>query len=361
MKAHSRPIRILTNFRGLGLSLMPEVPACFEYLNDDSKGIQFLSRCLRSDLLILNTDPKRLMLACALKWVMPFARFKIVSVDLIVRTPKSLRGRVKTFIQKVLFKRVQRFVLYFKDLRGCERFYGIGADRAVFVPFKVNALNSIERRMSEGNLPAGEYVMCAGRTMRDVKTFVAAMDQAGCPGMLHQQPKDMMAAHGTSTWEDDLPPNVKLVIDGSNSHEVFLDYVRKARLIVIPRFKDDIGPAGIATYLIAMAMNKCVIVSDGPGVGDVLTDEAAIVPAEDAAQLARQIKLLWTDDAQRNEIASRGREYAKSLGGDHRLYRDILRVSYESLAAVSYPTEVAVRQTLPITAASGVRQTSDDA
>jgi hypothetical protein len=53
---------------------------------------------------------------------------------------KSLRGRVKTFIQKLLFKRVHRFILYFRDLRGCEKFYGIGADRAVFVPFKVNAI-----------------------------------------------------------------------------------------------------------------------------------------------------------------------------------------------------------------------------
>jgi hypothetical protein len=75
------------------------------------------------------------------------------------------------------------------------------------------------------------------------------MRRAGCPGMLHQQPKDMMAAHGTSAWDDDLPPNVKLVIDDSKSHEVFLDYVQQARLVVIPRFKDDIGPAGIAHIL----------------------------------------------------------------------------------------------------------------
>jgi glycosyltransferase involved in cell wall biosynthesis len=354
------PVRILTNFHDLNESHSGGVSARFDYFGDELSSIGFLKRCFSSDLLILNTDPQRLMLACALKWLMPFARFKIVSVDIIVRTPKSLRGRLKTFMQKILFRRVHRFVLYFKDLRGCERFYGIGADRAVFVPFKVNALNSIKRRMKEGNPPEGDYVMCAGRTMRDVKTFVAAMRQAGCPGILHQQPKDMMAAHGTSTWEDDLPPNVKLVIDDSNSHEVFLDYVQKARLVVIPRFKDDIGPAGIATYLIAMAMNKCVLVSDGPGVGDVLTDEAAIVPPEDAAQLARQIKMLWADDAQRNEIARRGRKYANALGGDDRLYRDILRVSCESLTG-PYPTEVAVRQTLPITAAMGVRQTSEDA
>ena len=353
------PARVLTNFHDLNESHAREWLLRFDYLGDDVTAIEFLKRCLDCDLLVLNTDPQRLMLACALKWLRPFARFKIVSVDLIVRTPKSLRGRIKTRIQKLLFKRVDRFVFYFKDLRGCKRFYGISADRAVFVPFKVNALESIQRRMAMATPPEGEYVMCAGRTMRDVKTFVEAMRQAGCAGILHQQPKDLMAAHGTTTWEAELPANVKLAIDDSNSHEVFLDYVANARLVVIPRYKHDIGPAGIATYLIAMAMNKCVIVSDGPGVGDVLTDEAAIVPPEDVQQLAKQIKLLWEDDAERNAIANRGRKYADAVGGDDRLYRDILRVSFETLTNHSHPTDVAVRQTLPITAAMGVRQTSE--
>ena len=355
------PLRILTNFRDLNEAHSDEADARFDYVADDVRPTDFMRRCLRSDLLILNTDPRRLMLACTLKWLMPFARFKIVSVDIIVRTPKSLRGRFKTFFQKLLFKRVHRFILYFKDLRGCEKFYGIGADRAIFVPFKVNALESIMRRMAAGNSLEGDYVMSAGRTMRDVKTFVEAMREASCPGILHQQPKDLMAAHGTTTWEDELPANVKLVIDDSKSHEVFLDYVAKARLVVIPRYKHDIGPAGIATYLIAMAMNKCVIVSDGPGVGDVLTNEAAIVPPEDVAQLAMQIKLLWDNDEQRNEIASHGRAYAERAGGDDRLYRDILRVSCESLVRSSQPTDVAVRQSLPMTAAMGVRQTREDA
>jgi hypothetical protein len=124
------------------------VRARFDYFNNDVALIDFLKRCLASDVLIVNTDPQRLMLACALKWLMPFARLRIVSVDLIVRTPASLRKRIKTRFQKILFRRVDRFILYFKDLRGCERFYGIGADRAAFVPFKVNALESIRRRIA---------------------------------------------------------------------------------------------------------------------------------------------------------------------------------------------------------------------
>ena len=356
-------IRILTNLRALNQSHFPETPLTFSYVTEDDGTTQFLANCIGADLVILGTDPARLMLACALKTILPL-RFKIVSVDLIVRTPRSLSGRIKTFIQKVLFKRVHRFILYFKDLRGCERLYGIGPERTIYVPFKVNQFAEIQRRLGLETPGDGEYVMCAGRTMRDIKTFVAAMRRVECPGILHQQPADMMAAHGTDVWQDELPPNLKLVIDDSCSHEVFLDFIAKARLIVIPRYKNDIGPAGIATYLVAMAMNKCVVISEGPGVGDVLTNEAVIVPPEDEAALAREIALLWDDQTRRRKIAARGQRYAELVGGDDRLYGDIVRTSVASLAEVGFAgvrqDETAVRQTLPIAAAIGVRQTSED-
>lgn len=356
-------IRILTNLHALNQSHCPDTPLTFSYVDDSDSAKQFLANCIRSDLVIVHTDPIKLMLACALKWVLPL-RFKIVSADLIVRTPRSLSGRIKTFIQKLLFKRVHRFILYFKDLRGCERLYGIGPERTVYVPFKVNQLREIQRRLAVEPPGDGEYVMCAGRTMRDIKTFVAAMKRVQCPGILHQQPADMMAAHGTAVWQDELPPNLKLVIDDSYSHEVFLDFIAQARLIVIPRYKNDIGPAGIATYLVAMAMNKCVVISEGPGVGDLLTNEVVIVPPEDDAALAQQIALLWDDHTQRREIAVRGQKYAELVGGDDRLYGDILRTSVRSLTEAGFASvrqdETAVRQTLPIAAAIGVRQTSED-
>lgn len=356
-------IRIHTNLHALNQSHFPETPLTFSYVNEDDGAKQFLGRCIGSHFVILHTDPAKLMLACALKCVLPL-RFKIVSVDLIVRTPRSLSGRIKTFIQKILFKRVHRFILYFKDLRGCERLYGIGPERTIYVPFKVNQLEEIQRRLAFEPPGDGDYVMCAGRTMRDIKTFVAAMKRIQCPGILHQQPADMMAAHGTDVWQDELPPNLKLVIDDSYSHEVFLDFISKARLIVIPRYKNDIGPAGIATYLVAMAMNKCVVISEGPGVGDVLTNEAVIVPPEDPEALARQIALLWDDHTRRREIAARGQKYAELVGGDDRLYGDIVRTSVTSFAQAGFAgvrqDETAVRQTLPIAAAIGVRQTSED-
>lgn len=324
-------IRIVSNFKGLDQAKAPGERVVHQYVGDGESAIEFIRKCFDSDVVILNTNQKKLMLACVLRWIVPFVRFRLVSVDLLLRRPTTLTARTKAFLQRILLSRVDRFLLYFKNLRGCERFYGIASDRAVYVPFKVNDWDKIH--LWANTTSGGDYVMCAGRTMRDVDTFVEAMRRAGCPGLLHQQKADVMAEHGTQAWKGDLPPNLKSVIDDSHEHEVFLNFIAKARLVVIPRFQNDIGPAGIATYLVAMALNKCVIISEGPGVDDVLTDEAVIVSPEDPEALARQIELLWNNHHLRAEIAARGKEYALSLAGEERLHRDILRASIQGVSA----------------------------
>ena len=263
-----------------------------------------------SDLVLLNIDQKRLMLACLLRWVWPAARFRLVSADLILRPPKTAKDRLKVLLKRVLFKRVDGFVLYFKDLKGYERFYGIGPGRAIYVPFKVNGWDEISRRPP--GTPDGSYVLCAGRTLRDVGTFVEALRRSGCPGVLLQQKRELLAEHGTSEWAGELPPNVELIVDDSDHIEPYLDFISKARLVVIPRFKGDIAPTGISTYLVAMALNKCVIISGGPGAEDVLTDgEAVIVPPEDQRG--------WRTDSSalgRRRRAGRGGGARKKLRAD---------------------------------------------
>src|SRR5882672_6264210 len=104
-----RTIRILTDIRGLSQSVLPDAALVFSYVGwDDGWGgkIRFIARCLRSDLIILDTAVAKLMLACAVKWAVPVLRFRIVSVDLILRTPKSGVGRVKAFFKILFLKQV---------------------------------------------------------------------------------------------------------------------------------------------------------------------------------------------------------------------------------------------------------------
>jgi len=321
-----RAIRLISNLKRMGeAAAAADESLSHEYVGDETGALAFVRKCLGADLVILNVEQKRLMLAGLLRLLWPAARFRLVSVDLILRPPRDWKDRAKVFVKRLLFAGVDKFVLYFKDLGGYERFYGIGPARAAYVPFKVNGWDEIASR-PPGSAD-GQYVLCAGRTLRDVGTFVEAMRRANCPGVLLQQRRELLAAHGTDSWAGELPRNVELIVDDSDRIESYLDFISRARLVVIPRFERDIAPTGISTYLVAMALNKCVIISAGPGAQDVLTGEAVVVPPEDPSALAEQIKLLWDDDSLRVEIASRGRAYAEQAGGERRLLSDILRAA----------------------------------
>ena len=323
-----KKIRIATNFE------IPPAAAAIDdvCLTNTGEGmLDFARICLRSDVVVLNIDQRKLMIAAVLRRL-PFVRFRLISVDLVLRPPKSTKDRLKAFIKKHLLSGVDRFVLYFKNLEGYERFYGIGSDRAVYVPFKVNAWEHITARPKSS--ADGDYVLCAGRTLRDIATFVEAMRQTDCAAVLLQQKREFLDAHGTSAWSGELPSNLKLIVDEGDRFEDFLDFVSCARVVVIPRFKNDIAPTGISTYLLAMALNKCVIISEGPGAEDVLTDQAVIVPAGNSEKLGMQIERLWHDDKLRAQVATRGYDYAMSLGGYDRLLNDVLR---ESLKLIDSP------------------------
>lgn len=327
-----QPVKVVSNMKRMGevvAASSADGSLAHEYVGEDVPAAAFARKCLGADLVILNIDQKRLLLAGALRLLWPAARFRLVSADLILRPPRSAGDRAKALLKRVLFSRVDKFVLYFKDLAGYERFYGIGAARAAYVPFKVNGREEIDARREP--TPEGDYVLCAGRTLRDVGTFVEAMRRAGRPGVLLQQRRELLNAHGTDSWAGELPPNVRLVVDDSDRIESYLDFIARARLVVIPRFGGDIAPTGISTYLVAMALGKCVVISAGPGAEDVLADEAVIVPPEDAAALAERIGLLWDDEHLRAETAARGRAYAERAGGERRLLADILRVGLDTL------------------------------
>jgi glycosyltransferase involved in cell wall biosynthesis len=325
----NRPVAIISNFRGLNQAITPGEAVSHEFLGNEggaNEALHFVRKCFRADLVILGDYQQKLLLACMLR---PFLRFKLVSVDLILRRPRTLKGNLSRIVKKILFSQVDRFILYFKDIRGYEHLFGIKSDRVVYVPFKVNGW---ERASLWPEKDAdGDYVLCAGRTLRDVRTFVEAMRKIDYPGVLLQQQPELLSQHGTSAWSGKLPVNVQLLVDSGDRMESFVDFIHRARLVVIPRFKGDIAATGISTYLVAMALRKCVIISEGPGAEDLLTDEAVVVPPEDVDGLAHQIELLWKDDERRRRIASQGRQYAEQLGGEKRLLSDILHASIQGL------------------------------
>src|SRR6185312_9038433 len=142
----------------------------------------FFVQCCWADLVIIDNDHWRIYLAALLR---PWLRFGLISVDLILRQPLTSRERALARLKALALAQVDKFILYFKNAAGYQRYYRIEPERIVYVPFKPNGKDNL---LWPETVPDGDYVLCAGRTMRDVDTFVKAMTVAGCPAILLQQP-----------------------------------------------------------------------------------------------------------------------------------------------------------------------------
>ncbi len=119
-------------------------------------------------------------------------------------------------------------------------------------------------------------------------------------------------------------PRNLVILDDQPNQASWLRNLSKARVVVVPILRETLRGAGLSVYLDAMLLKKCVIISGGPGVSDVLTDQALIVPPEDPAALAEAIRSVWEDPALRDQIAARGHAYATALGGELDLMNRIL-------------------------------------
>jgi glycosyltransferase involved in cell wall biosynthesis len=97
----------------------------------------------------------------------------------------------------------------------------------------------------------------------------------------------------------------------------------RARVVVVPLLRGALVPP-ISTILNAMAMGKCVIVTEGPGVTEMFEDELVKVPVEDPTALAAAIERVWTDAQLRRKIATAGWNYGMSCGGEQDLYGRVI-------------------------------------
>jgi glycosyltransferase involved in cell wall biosynthesis len=327
-----KKIKILSNFDAMG-RLLAGNPDCEHELLEVDKGV---GDCLRlawkarssADFLILNIDHRRLLLACALYWFIaprPFRRCKLVSVDLLLRTPKTSKARLAGFFKRILFKQVDAFILYFKNIAGYHEQFGISRERSLYVPFKVNSWEKLKAR--RGKVGDGEYVLLAGATLRDHATFVEAIKRTKIPAKLLIPGEDRWLVEQTEWYKAGRPSNLSIDFHTDGKEETYLSYFDRAKILCLPRFKSDIASTGISAYLCAMALGKCVVISRGPGAEDVLSESEAAVfcHPEDASDLARVLTEIWENKTECERIAQNGLRYAESLKGEDKLMSNILR------------------------------------
>lgn len=318
-------MRILTNFMSSPESLV--LPGGERAQIIRSERWPEVRRLLASaDLVVIDCRDSLLYRIATHFLIFPWARRPLVAVDLVLRKPVTLRHKASAFVKRLLFGRVDLFVHYFRDLSGYTRYFGIPAERSVYVPFKVNN-REVPVAASEFS---EDYIFTMGRSLRDYDTFIRAVAELPYPAAIPEFSFESFEGKDRSfCWNRENVPSQLQVLPDSGAREDLVRNLARARLVVIPTQASSLCASGLSTYLDAMYLGKCVIVSDGPGASDVLTDQALLVPPHDVAALKAAIARAWEDDSLRERTAAAGRAYARSLGGERELLE---RIFHEALA-----------------------------
>lgn len=270
-------------------------------------------------IFVVDCDPQLSFKLASALWLRK--QPKLVSVDLVLRRPYDLKSRVGLMGKRLLLRRFNHHIHYFRDLSAYNRVYGIGPEQSSFVPFKAN-MSFVDQQPPDGN---GKYVLCFGQSMRDFDTFFDAIEKLGYPAAIPEPDFPLLRKHGSkfSRPLSELPSNVSVLRDDKNG-EAQKAMIQGARLVVLPILRTSMVASGIGTSLNSMLAGKCVIGTDGPGMSDIFTNEMLFVPPEDPEALASMIRRAWEDDGLRRCTAEAGQVLARSLGGEPELYQRII-------------------------------------
>lgn len=316
---------MLSNLRRLDGVVSGQFEAVSQFVGEKEtfwNGVSLFFRAQRKDVLVLTGGTWRVVGFCMMRSLWPFSACKLVAVDFILSRPQGWKQSIIAWLKGILLRRVDRFILHFKDTSEYEKIYGIPPSKCVFVPFKVNYWERLspEDRSSE----VEEYIFTAGRSYRDFPTFIEAMRRVEYPGLLLYEETELLKRSATDVDLSNLPGN--LTAAKNEGEQSWVEYIRRAKIVVVPLLPSTMYAPGLSLYLMAMAMKKCVIVTEGLATRGMLKDEAVIVAPKDPEALAAAVTRVWTDDVLRRKTAESGRRYAERCGGESRLLSDVVRV-----------------------------------
>jgi len=273
------------------------------------------------DAVVFDNAVRQLLLFCLLRRLLPIGRWKLVSVDPLFSRPHGFRARLRARARRWLLGAADLFILYFRDTAELARLYGITADRVRYVPFKVN---QYPQAVAAAVRDEG-FILTCGRSHRDYATFCKAMEGLPYKACIVAT-LDALPEHGTTAdFRALCPPNVA-VADHDGSDDSWLDWIAGSTFVVLPISTDALTCAGISACLLAMALGKCVIITESPATRGVLEDGQVItVPSADVDALRAAIVAASEDASYRARIAAAGQRYARALGDHDRLAQDIVR------------------------------------
>lgn len=288
------------------------------------RNLRLLKAALRADYLVINFSLYEIVFFSVLLLLVPFQRCRLVTVDFFVVNPKQWQ---RPLVQWAL-RRIHKLLVYFRDFTHFEARFDIPPDRFQYIPFKINAWELVQATTTCDE----RYIFVGGRSRRDFHTLFEAVRPLPYPVKVLTASEADINPHGSTLAGLQPPLNVEILYNDSDAR-VFVQLIANSRLVVLPILKETEIQAGISVYLQAMALRKCVIISEAFGVSDVLLDgQAHIIRPGDPQALQDAIETLWHDDTLREKYAEAGYRYATRLGGE-----DALRVSI--LSAIGAATK----------------------
>jgi glycosyltransferase involved in cell wall biosynthesis len=179
-----------------------------------------------------------------------------VAAEIFLDEPRAgdLRWRIKQKIRRFALARVSRMIVFSSaegDLYSRELM--LPREKFEFVPFHTNVQ---EPKL----IPPGSYGFAAGRSLRDWKTFFAAIEGVDCEFVVVADAESMA---GLSK-----PANVRLYCDIPRSE--YVELLKGAWFAVVP-LQASGRSAGQVVILEAGSFGKPVIASDVGGVRDYIT------------------------------------------------------------------------------------------
>jgi hypothetical protein len=253
-------MKILTNFLGAPDSMELPDGRSFEFLKGESWA-DFRRQLPGADLVVVNCGDALLYRMAARFLLMPWTKRPLVAVDLVLRRPTAAHSQVAAGIKRLLLAQVTHFIHYFRDISGYTKYFGISQAKSSFVPFKVNNMHLQVRAEDIGE----DYVFTMGRSLRDYDTFIRAVAELPYPAAIPQFSFESFEGKSASFHWDagNIPGNLRILPDKGGREDLIRNLAR-ARVVVIPTQASSICASGLSTYLDAMYLGKCVVISEGP-------------------------------------------------------------------------------------------------
>ena len=248
--------------------------------------------------------------------LVPFRRPRHAVLEFITREEgTSLYDRVKYALLRFALGRVDRLicssrreVTYYRERLRLRR------DQVGFAPLGGDP--SWAARSGSGSR---DYILSAGRTLRDYDTLLKAIEGTGYRLVVVTSPACLTGLSIPSGVE------VQFDIDATS----LLTLIHGARMVVLPLQNREIS-CGQRLLLMAMAQGKCCVVSRVAGIVDYLTDgeDGVLVPPRDPVALRAAIRDLWAEPERTEAIGARA----------HRAFEERYRIERHAESILSLLT-----------------------